>query len=163
MSPKVFIFLLFFNIFLEANETSSSLTRQKIEVLELKNELNNFYNEKEKEYQERKKELEGTLAKIEEQKKEIEVLYKKNDDLLKDIRAEIKKKTIIIFERMKAKNAAEIFDQMILEGKIEDVFDIIVRLKETNVSTIMKFLNVQNSSILVQKLERYNKDKDERN
>lgn len=163
MSPKVFIFLLFFNIFLEANETSSSLTRQKIEVLELKNELNNFYNEKEKEYQERKKELEDTLAKIEEQKKEIEVLYKKNDDLLKDIRAEIKKKTIIIFERMKAKNAAEIFDQMILEGKIEDVFDIIVRLKETNVSTIMKFLNVQNSSILVQKLERYNKDKDERN
>ena len=31
-----------------AVETSSSLTKQKMEVLELKNELNNFYSEKEK-------------------------------------------------------------------------------------------------------------------
>ena len=34
-----------------------------MEVLELKNELNNFYNEKEKEYQTQKKELENLLLK----------------------------------------------------------------------------------------------------
>ena len=33
-----------------AEETSSSLTKQRIEVMELKKELNNFYNEKEKKY-----------------------------------------------------------------------------------------------------------------
>ena len=42
---------IFFSLSLNAAiETSSSLTKQKMEVLELKNELNNFYNEKEKEY-----------------------------------------------------------------------------------------------------------------
>lgn len=39
--------LIFLSICLNANEdTSSSLTRQKFEVMELKKELNNFYNEK---------------------------------------------------------------------------------------------------------------------
>ena len=42
---------------------------------------------------------------------------------------------------MKAKNAADIFNQMIEEGKIEDVFDIIIKLKENNVTQILKFLS----------------------
>ena len=133
-----------------------------MEVLELKNELNNFYNEKEKEYQKQKKELEDILTKIEQEKAEIKRLYEKNDEILKEIRSEVVKKSIRVFELMKAKVAAEIFDQMILEGKIEDVFDIIVRLKDSNVSNIMKTMSVENSSRLVQKLERYNKDKQKR-
>ena len=145
-----------------AVETSSSLTKQKMEVLELKNELNNFYNEKEKEYQRQKKELEDILTKIEQEKAEIKRLYEKNDEILKEIRSEVVKKSIRVFELMKAKVAAEIFDQMILEGKIDDVFDIIVRLKEANVSNIMKTMSLENSSRLIQKLERYNKDKQKR-
>ena len=133
-----------------------------MEVLELKNELNNFYNEKEKEYQRQKKELEDILTKIEQEKAEIKRLYEKNDEILKEIRSEVVKKSIRVFELMKAKVAAEIFDQMILEGKIDDVFDIIVRLKDSNVSNIMKTMSVENSSRLVQKLERYNKDKQKR-
>lgn len=156
-----FLILIFFSYYLFAAETSSSLTRQKMEVLELKNELNNFYNEKEKEYQANKKELEDLLAKIEQEKAEIKRLYERNDSILRDIRAEIKKKSIKVFELMKPKIAAEVFDQMILEGKLEDVFDIIIRLKDSSISNIMKFLSVENSSILTQKLERYNKDKDE--
>ena len=145
-----------------AVETSSSLTKQKMEVLELKNELNNFYNEKEKEYQRQKKEIEDILTKIEQEKAEIKRLYEKNDEILKEIRSEVVKKSIRVFELMKAKVAAEIFDQMILEGKIDDVFDIIVRLKEANVSNIMKTMSLENSSRLIQKLERYNKDKQKR-
>ena len=133
-----------------------------MEVLELKNELNNFYNEKEKEYQKQKKELEDILTKIEQEKAEIKRLYEKNDEILKEIRSEVVKKSIRVFELMKAKVAAEIFDQMILEGKIDDVFDIIVRLKEANVSNIMKTMSLENSSRLIQKLERYNKDKQKR-
>jgi flagellar motility protein MotE (MotC chaperone) len=159
---KVLIVIVFSLSLNAAVETSSSLTKQKMEVLELKNELNNFYNEKEKEYQRQKKELEDILTKTEQEKAEIKRLYEKNDETLKDIRAEVVKKSIRIFELMKAKVAAEIFDQMILEGKIEDVFDIIVRLKDSNVSNIMKTMSVENSSRLVQKLERYNKDKQKR-
>ena len=162
MINKILI-VIFFSLSLNAAiETSSSLTKQKMEVLELKNELNNFYSEKEKEYQRQKKELEEILTKTEQEKAEIKRLYEKNDETLKDIRAEVVKKSIRIFELMKAKVAAEIFDQMILEGKIEDVFDIIVRLKDSNVSNIMKTMSVENSSRLVQKLERYNKDKQKR-
>ena len=162
MINKVLIVIVFSLSLNAAVETSSSLTKQKMEVLELKNELNNFYNEKEKEYQRQKKELEDILTKIEQEKAEIKRLYEKNDEILKEIRSEVVKKSIRVFELMKAKVAAEIFDQMILEGKIEDVFDIIVRLKEANVSNIMKTMSLENSSRLVQKLERYNKDKQKR-
>lgn len=162
MINKVLIVIVFSLSLNAAVETSSSLTKQKMEVLELKNELNNFYNEKEKEYQRQKKELEDILTKIEQEKAEIKRLYEKNDEILKEIRSEVVKKSIRVFELMKAKVAAEIFDQMILEGKIDDVFDIIVRLKEANVSNIMKTMNLENSSRLIQKLERYNKDKQKR-
>ena len=54
---KVLIVIVFSLSLNAAVETSSSLTKQKMEVLELKNELNNFYNEKEKEYQRQKKGL----------------------------------------------------------------------------------------------------------
>ena len=162
MINKVLIVIVFSLSLNAAVETSSSLTKQKMEVLELKNELNNFYNEKEKEYQRQKKELEDILTKIEQEKAEIKRLYEKNDEILKEIRSEFVKKSIRVFELMKAKVAAEIFDQMILEGKIDDVFDIIVRLKEANVSNIMKTMSLENSSRLIQKLERYNKDKQKR-
>lgn len=162
MINKVLIVIVFSLSLNAAVETSSSLTKQKMEVLELKNELNNFYNEKEKEYQRQKKELEDILTKIEQEKAEIKRLYEKNDEILKEIRSEVVKKSIRVFELMKAKVAAEIFDQMILEGKIDDVFDIIVRLKDSNVSNIMKTMSLENSSRLIQKLERYNKDKQKR-
>jgi flagellar motility protein MotE (MotC chaperone) len=156
------ILTIFFVIQINAVETSSSLTRQKMEVLELKNELNNFYNEKEKEYQTQKKELENLLAQVEKEKAETKRLHDKNLALLKDIRAEVQSKTVKIYDGMKAKNAAEIFDQMIDEGKIEDVFDIILRLRESNVTQILKFLTVTNASRLTQKLEKYNLDKNKK-
>ncbi|WP_228277270.1 hypothetical protein [Aliarcobacter cryaerophilus] len=77
MINKVLIVIVFSLSLNAAVETSSSLTKQKMEVLELKNELNNFYNEKEKEYQRQKKELEDILTKIEQEKAEIKRLYEK--------------------------------------------------------------------------------------
>ncbi|MFW3405946.1 MotE family protein [Aliarcobacter butzleri] len=162
MIYKYIILTIFFVVQINAVETSSSLTRQKMEVLELKNELNNFYNEKEKEYQTQKKELENLLAQVEKEKAETKRLHDKNLALLKDIRAEVQSKTVKIYDGMKAKNAAEIFDQMINEGKIEDVFDIILRLRESNVTQILKFLTVTNASRLTQKLEKYNLDKEKK-
>lgn len=162
MIYKFLILTIFFVIQINAVETSSSLTRQKMEVLELKNELNNFYNEKEKEYQTQKKELENLLAQVEKEKAETKRFHDKNLALLKDIRAEVQSKTVKIYDGMKAKNAAEIFDQMINEGKIEDVFDIILRLRESNVTQILKFLTVTNASRLTQKLEKYNLDKNKK-
>lgn len=149
--------LILISLFLNANEeTSNSLTRQKFEVIELKKELNDFYNEKEQEYQERKKELEGILSQIEKEKNEIKNLHDKNLEILQDIKLAVESKTSKIYNAMKPKIAADIFNQMIGEGKIDDVFDIIIKLKESNVTQIMKFLSVANASIITQMLENFN-------
>lgn len=159
---KIIFISLFLITSLIAEETSSSLTRQKIEVLELKKELNNFYNEKEQEYQERKKELESILAQIQKEKEQIKKLHDGNLEILQDIKSEVQSKTVKIYNAMKPKDAADIFNQMINEGKIDDVFDIIVKLKENNVTQILKSLSVTNASIITEKLENYSVDRDKK-
>ncbi len=139
--------------------SSTALIKQKIEIKELKKELNIFYNKKEKEYQSRKKELDILLGKIEKEKKDIKGLYSNNLVILKDIKGEIKSKTSKIYNKMKPKIAASIFNQMIKEGKIEDVFDIILKLKESNVTSLMKFLNPKNASTLTIMLLNYQIEK----
>ena len=99
--------LILMSVFLNASEeTSSSLTRQKFEVLELKKELNDFYKDKEQEYQERKKELEGILSQIEKEKNEIKDLHDKNLEILQDIKLAVESKTSKIYNQMKPKIAA---------------------------------------------------------
>jgi len=159
---KLLCILILVTLNINAEETSSSLTRQKFEVIELKKELNNFYNEKEQEYQERKKELEGILAQIQKEKNEIKNLHDKNLEILQDIKLEIESKTSKIYNAMKPKIAADIFNQMISEGKIDDVFDILIKLKESNVTQIMKFLTVPNASVITQMLENHNIKKEKK-
>ena len=160
---RFFLFFICFGTLLFAvEETSSSLTKQRIEVMELKKELNNFYKEKETEYQQRKKELENILAQIEKEKKAIQKLHDENLQTLKDIKLEVESKTAKIYNSMKPKNAADIFNQMIGEGKIEDVFDIMIKLKENNVTQILKFLSVSNASMITEKLKNFNADNEKK-
>lgn len=147
----------------EERTSSAALIKQKIEIKELKKELNVFYNKKEKEYQERKKELETLLSKVEKEKKEIQQLHDSNLQILKDIKGEVQSKTAKIYNKMKPKIAAGIFNQMIIDGKIEDVFDIILKLKESNVTSLMKFLSPKNASMLTQMLKNYNLEEKENN
>lgn len=149
------------NLYAE-QEDSSSLTRQKLEVQQLKKELNNFYNQKEQEYQDRKKELEQILAQIEKEKKDIQSLHDQNFEILQDIKQTVQSKTSKIYNGMKPKNAAEIFDEMINEGKIDDVFDIILRLNEKKVTAIMKFLSIPNAAIITQMLKNYSNDNNDK-
>jgi flagellar motility protein MotE (MotC chaperone) len=160
---RIFLILIFLEVYsFCAEETSSSLTKQRIEVMELKKELNNFYNEKETEYKQRKKELESILAQIEKEKRDIQRLYNSNLDVLKDIKQEVETKTGKIYNSMKPKDAAEIFNQMIGEGKIDDVFAIIMKLKENNVTQIMKFLSVSNASLITEKFQNYSNENKEK-
>ncbi len=155
-------FLLFsFSFAQEERVSSAALIKQKIEVRELKKELNNFYNKKEKEYQERKKELETLLKKIESEKKQIQALRDENKQLLSNIKGEVDSKLSTIYNKMKPKIAAEIFNQMISDGNLEEVFDIILRLKEAKVTSFMRYLSPKNASLLTQMLQEYkinNKD-----
>jgi len=82
--------------------------------------------------------------------------------LLKDINGEVESKTSKIYNKMKPKVAASIFNEMINNGKVEDVFDIILRLKENNVTSLMKFLSPKNAAMLTIMLKDYRaKNQDE--
>ncbi len=134
---------------------SNSLVKQRKEIMDLKKELNDFYAQKEKKYQKQKLEIKKILTQVENEKREIEELYNKNKNILNDIEGAIGTKTSKIYNSMKPKRAAEIFDKMIEDGKIEDVFDIILKLKEKKVTLLLKFLSVENGAILTQMLENY--------
>ncbi|MGB6330097.1 MAG: hypothetical protein WBF48_14330 [Halarcobacter sp.] len=149
---SIFIFT---SLLAEERVSSAALIKQKIEVKELKKELNIFYNKKEEEYQKRKKELDVILGKIEKERKEIESLKNQNLEILKDIKGEVGSKTAKIYNKMKPKIAAGIFNQMITEGKVEDVFAIILKIKENKVTALMKYLSTENASMLTLMLENY--------
>lgn len=138
-----------------ASETSSALVKERIEIKELKKNLNSFYNQKEKEYQNRKKELQIIINQIKKEKKEIQSLHDKNLSILQDMKETVNSKTAKIYNSMKPKIAASIFNKMINDGKIEDVFDIILKLKEKNVTLLMKYLSVPNAAKLTLMLQNF--------
>ncbi len=152
---RFLIIVLILGIHLFAEDTAVSFIKEKKEIIELKKELNQFYTTKEAEYKTRKQELETLLAKIKTEKKNIQDIYDKNQLLLKDIKGEVVTKTSKIYNAMKPKNAAEIFNKLIDDGKIEDVFDIILKLKEAKVTQIMKSMTVKNASKITEKLQNY--------
>ncbi|RXJ56371.1 hypothetical protein [Candidatus Marinarcus aquaticus] len=155
MRRSLILFFITASIALSAPQDELSYIKQKDEINALKKELTQFYNTKEAEYQKQKKELEQLLATIQKEKKETTELVKRNQEILKDIKGEVASKTAKIYNKMKPKVAAAILNQMMDEGKVEDVFDIILKLKEKNVTTLMKFLSVPNAATITEKLKNY--------
>jgi len=152
---QILVFMVLPIYLFSANETSSALVKERIEIKELKKNLNSFYNQKEKEYQNRKKELQLIINQIKKEKKEIQSLHDKNLSILQDMKETVNSKTAKIYNSMKPKIAASIFNKMINDGKIEDVFDIILKLKEKNVTLLMKYLSVPNAAKLTLMLQNF--------
>lgn len=161
MFKKIVMICLSFLYLSAAPQDELSSLKEKNEIMALKEELTTFYNKKEADYLKSKQELEQLLKKIEKEKKEVEQLKNENEIILKDIQGEVATKTAKIYDRMKPKIAATIFNQMMDEGKVEDVFDIILKLKESNVTSLLKFLNVEHASLLTERLKNYNNNKEQ--
>lgn len=133
----------------------ANIAKEKKEIIELKKELTQFYDTKEAEYQKNKKELEDLLATIESKRSETKKLHEETQQMIQDIEGKVASKTAKIYNSMKPKIAAEIFDKMIKDGKIKDVFDIIIKLNEKNVTLIFRYLSVENASDLTEMLKNY--------
>ena len=155
MIKYIIVLTLFLNLTFANTMQEGEFVKEKQEIAALKAELTDFYKQKEEEYLARKKELEDLLATITTQKKEIKDLYEKNKKILDDIEGRVQAKTTNIYNAMKPKVAAGIFSQMIDDGKINDVFDIILKLKEKKVTQLMKFLGAENSAIITKMLHDY--------
>lgn len=140
-------------------ETQSLYFKEKQELLEVKDELNEFYETKELEYQKNKAELEKIHKEIQKSEEAIKKIKAENEKILKEIQREITTKAINMFDKMKTGVAVNIFTEMTNNGKIDEVFDIIVRMKEGNVIKIMKKLDTKTSALLMEKMKILKNDK----
>lgn len=136
----------------------SSLYKEKQELLAVKDELNEFYEIKELEYQKNKSELEKLQNNVKDSEKSILETKKANQDILDEINRVITSKAMLMYDKMKLGIVINVFDEMIRNGEIDEVFDIMMRMKEKRVMKILKKLDTQTSTILMKKM-RINKDK----
>ncbi len=152
-----YILILF--VFLLATNASvmeeGEFYKEKQELISLKQELDEFYNKKEVIYLEHKKELEDILSKIEITKKDIENTKKENQQIKDEITREVVDKTITMYDKMKVKVVLDIFNQMIKEDKINEVFDIIIRLKQKRVLELLKKFDVPTKTLIMEKMKKY--------
>jgi septal ring factor EnvC (AmiA/AmiB activator) len=130
----------------------SELYKQKQELLNIKDELNEFYEMKELEYQKNKKELEKIQKEIEQHEANIKKIKDQNQKILDEINRTITSKAMLMYDKMKLGVVINVFNEMISNGKIDEVFDIMLRMKNKRVMKILKKLDTKTTTILMEKM-----------
>ncbi len=158
---KISIFLFIISTFLNAViMEEGSLFKEKQELMEIKDELNEFYEAKELDYQRSKAELESIQKEIKMEELSIRTLRDENQKILDEIKRVISTKSMKMYDKMKLGVVVNIFNEMIKNGEINEVFDIMIRLKEKRVIKILKKFDTKTSAILMKKM-RIKKEEDE--
>jgi len=136
----------------------SSLYKEKQELMAVKDELNEFYEIKELEYQKNKSELEKLQKDIKNAENIIIETKESNQKILDEINRVITSKAMLMYDKMKLGIVINVFNEMIGNGEIDEVFDIMMRMKEKRVMKILKKFDTKTSTILMKKM-RINKEK----
>jgi hypothetical protein len=156
---------LIISIFLLLNFSHAAVTKEgalykeKQELLSVKDELNDFYEIKELEYQKNKSELEKLQKIIKESEDNILKMKDSNQEILDQINRVITTKAMLMYDKMKLGVVVNVFNEMISNGEIDEVFDILMRMKEKRVIKILKKFDTQTSTVLMKKM-RINKEKE---
>jgi len=137
------------------------LYKEKQELLAVKDELNEFYEIKELDYQKNKAELEKLQKAIKLSENNILEIKKNNQEILDEINRVITTKAMLMYDKMKLGVVVNVFNEMINNGEIDEVFDIMMRMKEKRVMKILKKFDTKTSTILMKKM-RINKQQKEK-
>ena len=157
---KILIFLMISISFSNAVlMEEGNLYKQKQELIEIRDELNEFYELKELKYQKEKSELEATLAEIKKEELVIKKLHDETKVILGEMRREIVSKSMMMYDKMKLGVVVNIFNEMIKDNELDEVFDILLRLKDKRVIQILKKLDTKISTIIMKKM-RVHKDRE---
>jgi len=148
----VLVFILLTGYLYGIKDTGSVYYKEKEELLAIKDELNEFYETKELEYQKNKAELEKIQKEILKAEKNIKNLKEENDKTLQEIKREITSKAMRMYDKMKLGVVVNVFNEMINNGEIDEVFDIMIRMKEKRVMKILKKLDTKTSTLIMKKL-----------
>ena len=154
--------LIFLSLFILSNAAvmqQGEFYKEKQELILLKKELNEFYNQKEEKYQKQKKELDDILLTIQAEKKMVEVSKKEIQKIQAEITKTITSRAILTYDKMKVKVALDIFKSMVTDGKINEVFDIMMRLKQKRVLELLKKFDIPTKTILMDKMKNYEYEK----
>jgi len=133
-------------------------TKEKGELSKLKKDLDLFYKDKDNEYKKQKLELESINKDIQSKLDKIEATKAENQKILDEINGKIVDKSMALYAKMKEKLVYQILQEKINNGNINEVFDIIVRLKEKKVMILMKMFDTKTSTELMDRMKNY-KDK----
>ncbi|MBD3840582.1 MAG: hypothetical protein IE909_01640 [Campylobacterales bacterium] len=156
MSKKILLFLFILqSISFGEMMQEGSLYKEKQELMAVKDELNEFYEIKELEYQKRKAELEKIHKQIKADEENIVKIRDENQKILDEINRVIATKSMSMYDKMKLGVVVNVFNEMIKNGQIDEVFDIMIRMKEKRVMKIMKKLDTEVSAILLKKMKEH--------
>ena len=158
---KISFFIILFQVFASAVVMpEGNLYREKQELMAVKDELNEFYELKELEYQKQKAELEAIHKKIKQDEENIIKVRDENQKILDEINRVITSKAMSMYDKMKLGVVVNIFNEMINEGKIDEVFDILIRMKDKRVMKILKKLDTKTATILMEKMRILKEDQE---
>jgi len=136
--------------------------KEKQELIKLKNELDEFYKIKENEYKKNKIKLLALDKDIQEKLDLVEKTKKDNIKILDEISLKISNKAILMYSKMKIKIVKNIMEEKIAAGQINEVFDIITRLKTKRVMELLKKFDTKTSTKLMDMLENNKEKKEEK-
>jgi len=131
------------------------LYKEKQEIILLKKELSEFYDKEDAKLIAQKQKVDAVLKKIEIAKKEIEDIKSENQKLKDEITRVVVNRAILTYDKMKVKVALDIFNNMIENGKINEVFDIMIRLKQKRVLTLLKKFDTPTKTYMMDKMKEY--------
>ena len=157
----IILLFLFINTSYAVVMQEGTLFKEKQELMAVKDELNEFYEAKELDYQRRKAELETIAKQIQAEEKNIKALRDENKNILDEINRVITTKAMTLYDKMKLGVVVNVFNEMIKDGEIDEVFDIMIRLKQKRVMKILKKLDTKISTILMKKMRIYKDEKEE--
>jgi hypothetical protein len=129
--------------------------REKGEIQKLKKDLDLFYKDKESGYKKQKDELTALDKEIKDKLDKIEAIKVENQKILDEIDRKIVDKSMLLYEKMKLKVVFNILKEKADSGNLNDVFDIMIRLKEKRVMELLKLFDTKTATELMDKMKNH--------
>jgi len=156
----IIIFIVLFTYTNASMTKEGDFVKQRQEIVKLKSELDEFYKIKEDEYKKNKNELLSLDKGIQSKLDLIEKTKKDNQKILDEITLKISSKAMTMYGKMKLKIVKNILEEKINAGQINEVFDIITRLKTKRVMSLLKKFDTKTSTELMDMLKNYKKNEE---
>jgi len=149
---KLFLIIMLIS-YLSADKIDDKLAKARQEIKNLKRELDEYYVKKEIDFAATQKGNKQLLISLQQERRKMQKLKKEMETLLNEIKQQTKSKSIKIYSKMKLKRLAKLLQKMYANGKQEQVFSILVKLKEAKVAKLFEIFNDEMAISLLEQID----------